>query len=183
MHLLHDLYAELISAYRSCSFSPREVHSEAVSEHFYIYLRLGIYGGGACLHSLHVRLGIPRLGTGRKQKTKILWKSELVWPPMALRIALLRSSALQNDGLEAPVILQRWTPQESNIKGHWGPNYFFKKTLCLLPPCTQFWYTQSYDLWINKKRTVREEVARRGVDRERAHVTHQKHQERWFHDF
>ena len=50
---LHDSYAELNSAYESCSFSPREVHPEAVSGHFYIYLGLGIYGGGACLHSLH----------------------------------------------------------------------------------------------------------------------------------
>ncbi len=31
------------------------MHPEAVSGHFYIYLGLGIYGGGACLHSLHLQ--------------------------------------------------------------------------------------------------------------------------------
>ncbi len=50
---LHDSYAEFNSAYESCSFSPRDVHSEAVSWHFYIYLDLGTYGHGMCLHSLH----------------------------------------------------------------------------------------------------------------------------------
>ena len=29
------------------------MHSEAVSGHFPIYLRLGVYGHGTCLHSLH----------------------------------------------------------------------------------------------------------------------------------
>ncbi len=45
---------------------------------------------------------------------------------MALRIGLLRSSALQNDGHIKPVILQCRTPQETNPKGHWGPNYFLQ---------------------------------------------------------
>ena len=31
------------------------MHPEAVSGHFYIDLGLGIYGGGACLHSLQRR--------------------------------------------------------------------------------------------------------------------------------
>ena len=66
---------------------------------------------------------------------------------MALRIGLLKSSALQNDGRIKPVILQCRTPQETNPKGQSGPNCFFCiKSLCLLPPCTQSWYTQSYDL-------------------------------------
>ena len=43
-------------------------------------------------------------------------------PQMALRIGPLKSSALQNDGLVAPVILQCRTPQENNPKGRWGPN-------------------------------------------------------------
>ena len=43
---------------------------------------------------------------------------------MALRIGLLRSSALQNDGLDVPLILQCRTPQETNPKSHWGSNYF-----------------------------------------------------------
>jgi hypothetical protein len=51
---------------------------------------------------------------------------------MALRIGLLMSSALQHDGLDAPVILQCRPPQGSNPQGHWGPNYFFIKSLLLL---------------------------------------------------
>ena len=58
---------------------------------------------------------------------------KLIWPQMALRIGRLRSSALQHDGLDAPAILQRRTPQETNPKGHWGPNYFFKNhSFCFL---------------------------------------------------
>ena len=38
--------------YELCNLSPREVHLEAVSGHFSIYLGLDIYGGGACLHSI-----------------------------------------------------------------------------------------------------------------------------------
>ena len=91
-----------------------------------------------------IRLGIPRLGTWRKQKQGFYEK--VIWPPMALRIGLPGSSALQNDGHIMPVILQCRTPQETNPKGHWGPNCFFIKSLFLLPPCTQSWYTQSYDL-------------------------------------
>ena len=44
---------------------------------------------------------------------------------MALNIGRLRSSALQNDGPNAPVILQCRAPQETNPKGHCGPNYVF----------------------------------------------------------
>ena len=73
-----------------------------------------------------VRLDLPRLGTWRKQKEGLYAK--VVWPPMALRIGLLRSSALQNDGRIVPVILQCRTPHETNPKGHWGPNYFFIKS-------------------------------------------------------
>ena len=88
-----------------------------------------------------VRLGIPRLGTGRKQKPR--FQENAIWLPVALRIALLRSSALQNDGRIRPVMLQCRTPQETDPKGHWGPHYFFRQSLSLLPPCTQSWYTQS----------------------------------------
>ena len=65
---------------------------------------------------------------------------------MALRIGLLRSSAQQNDGRIKPVILQCRTPQETNPKGPWGPTLSFITSLFLRPPCTQSWYTQSYDL-------------------------------------
>ena len=79
---------------------------------------------------------------GKKQG----FSQKVIWPPMALGIGLLRSSALQNDGHDVPVILQCRTPRETNPKGHWGPNYFFVKSVFLLPPCTQSWYTQSYEL-------------------------------------
>ncbi len=102
---------------------------------------LGAFWFGLISHKGVRRLGIPRLGTWRKQKQGLYEK--VMWPPMALRIGLLKSSALQNDGLDAPVILQCRTPQETNPKGHWGPHYFFIQSLCLLPPCTQSWYTQS----------------------------------------
>ena len=88
-----------------------------------------------------VRLGIPRLGTWRKQKQG--FDEKVIWIPMALRIGLQRSSALQNDGLDSPVILQCRAPQETNPEGHWGPHYFFIQSLFLLPPCTQSWYTQA----------------------------------------
>ena len=56
-------------------------------------------------HNLEiVRLGIPRLGTWRKRKQGFY--ENVIWPPMALMIGLLGSSAPQNDGLDAPVILQ-----------------------------------------------------------------------------
>jgi hypothetical protein len=48
---------------------------------------------------------------------------------MALRIGLLKSSALQNDGLDVPVLLQCRTPRETNHKGPTGPNYFLIKSL------------------------------------------------------
>ena len=51
---LHDSYPELNSAYESCSFSPREVHPEAVSVHFYIYLCLGIYMVVVCVCTLSI---------------------------------------------------------------------------------------------------------------------------------
>ena len=70
-----------------------------------------------------VRLGIPRLGTWRKRKQG--FDENTIWPPMSLRIGLLRSSALQTDGRIKPVILQCRTPQETNPTGHWGPHYFF----------------------------------------------------------
>ena len=73
------------------------------------------------------RLGIPRLGTWRKQKQGLYEK--VMWPPMALRIGLLRSSALQSDGHIKPVTLRCRTPGETNPKGHWGPNYLLRKTL------------------------------------------------------
>ena len=58
---------------------------------------------------------------------------------MALRIGLLRSSALQNDGHIKPVILQCRTPRGTNLKGHWVPNYFLRKSLFLFPPWWS-WY-------------------------------------------
>ncbi len=50
----------------------------------------------------------------------------MILPPLALRIGLLRSSALQDDGHIKPVMLQCRTPQETNPEGHWGVNYFMR---------------------------------------------------------
>jgi hypothetical protein len=61
-------------------------------------------------------------------QTQGFYHKEIVHP-IALRMRLLRRSALQNDGLDVPVILQCRTPQETNPKGHWVPNYF------LINPC------------------------------------------------
>jgi hypothetical protein len=47
-----------------------------------------------------VKLDIPRLGTWRKQEQELY--EQILWPPLSLRIGLLKSSALQNDGLDAP---------------------------------------------------------------------------------
>ena len=46
---------------------------------------------------------------------------------MALRIGLLGSSALQNEGQDMPVILQSRTPQVTNPKSHWVPNCILKE--------------------------------------------------------
>ena len=46
---------------------------------------------------------------------------------MVLKIELLKSAALPNDGDILPVILQCRTPQETNPKGLWGPNHFLRK--------------------------------------------------------
>ena len=92
-------------------------------------------------------MGITRLGKWRKQEQGLYQKA--IGPPLAIRIGLLWSSALQTDGRIKPMILQCRTPQETNPKGHWGPNYFFIKSLFLLPPCTQSWYTQH---WTKRQR-------------------------------
>ena len=68
--------------------------------------------------------------TWRKRKQWFYEKT--IWPPMALRIGLPGSSALQNDAHFKPVILQCQTPRETNPKGHWGPNCFLIKSLFLL---------------------------------------------------
>jgi hypothetical protein len=52
-----------------------------------------------------------------------------IWPPIALRICLPGSSALQNDRPDLPVTLQCRTPRETNPKDHWGPNHFLRKSL------------------------------------------------------
>ena len=126
---------------------PRSPYRTSIHEAFWV-LNFGVLILILALWVVHdleiVRLGIPRLGTWRKQTQGFYGKT--LWPPMALRIGLLESSALQNYGLDAHVILQCRTPQETNPKGQWGPTYFFINSLFLLPPCTQSWYTQPYDL-------------------------------------
>jgi hypothetical protein len=65
------------------------------------------------------------LGTWRKQEQGFYEK--VIWPPMALRIRRLKRSALQNGGLDVPVLLQCRTLQETNPKGHWGSKLLFHK--------------------------------------------------------
>ena len=65
---------------------------------------------------------------------------------MALRINPLGSAALQNDGQILPVILQCRTPQGTNPKGHWGPNYFFIKSTIL--PKREFFLFDCHQLVI-----------------------------------
>ena len=45
---------------------------------------------------------------------------------MALSISPPVSSALQNDGLDVPVILQCRIPRSTNPKGHWGQLTFLE---------------------------------------------------------
>ena len=47
------MHEELNYAYRQ---SPREMYSEAVSAHVYIYLNLDVYGHGTCLRSLQLAM-------------------------------------------------------------------------------------------------------------------------------
>jgi len=68
--------------------------------------------GGGCWE------GGERVTPGRNKL--IFSKSNLA--PIALRIGLPGSSALQNDGFDVPVILQCRTHRETNRKGLWGPN-------------------------------------------------------------
>jgi hypothetical protein len=58
---------------------------------------------------------------------------------MALRIGLPVSSALRHDGHMEPVILQCRTPQETNPKADWTPNYFLITSLFLFPSWCS-WY-------------------------------------------
>ena len=71
----------------------------------------------------------PRHTRTTREEKKQGFSQKVIWPPMALRIGLLGSSALHNDGLDVPVILQCRTPQETNPKGHWGPNCVLIKSL------------------------------------------------------
>ena len=58
--MLHDIYIYIYiyvafnSIFKVCIIGIREVHADADSGNFAMYLGLGEYGNGACLHSLHV---------------------------------------------------------------------------------------------------------------------------------
>jgi hypothetical protein len=60
--------AEFNSANKSCMIRPRgeKVHIEAVSKHFPIYLGLGVYGHGTCLHCTRL---CPPLGRDQNLAT------------------------------------------------------------------------------------------------------------------
>ena len=71
---------------------------------------------------------------GRKQKQGFYKKKcGPQWPPMALRVGPPGSSALQNDRLDAPVMLQCRTPQE--ILRALGGQITFRENPCFFPPC------------------------------------------------
>ena len=59
----------------------------------------------------------PRHTRTTREKNKQGFFQKIIWPPMALGIGLLRSSALQIHGHITPVILQCRTPQKTNPKG------------------------------------------------------------------
>jgi hypothetical protein len=53
---------------------------------------------------------------------------------MTLRVNFLQRSALQNDGLDVPIILQYRTARETNPESHWEPNdLFIKSFFCFFP--------------------------------------------------
>ena len=58
---------------------------------------------------------------------------------MGLRIGLLGSSALQNDGPITPIILQCRTPQETNPEGRWGVKLLFDKILVVAVVVVASW--------------------------------------------
>ena len=58
---------------------------------------------------------------------------------MALRIGLNGFKVIWPQWLDVPVILQCRTPQETNPKGHWEPNYFLGKIIVFFPPWWS-WY-------------------------------------------
>ena len=60
--------------------------------------------------------------TGYVAGAKPGFYEKVIWPPMALRIGLPRNSALQNDGFDAPVILQR----RPLLRAIGGQNIFHK---------------------------------------------------------
>jgi hypothetical protein len=53
---------------------------------------------------------------------------------MALRIGLLTSSALPNDGLDAPSFCSAELLRRPILVGHWVPNHFLIKLLALASP-------------------------------------------------
>lgn len=54
VRISHDLFAELISVYKSYVIRFREVQPEAVPDQLPIYIGLGVNGASMCLHSCWV---------------------------------------------------------------------------------------------------------------------------------
>ncbi len=76
------------SASTSCIIRPREVHSEAVSGHFPIYLGLGVYGHGTCLHS-HP--------TFQRPTTMVVWGCTQLWTPPPTKKTKNYKATVQHD--------------------------------------------------------------------------------------
>jgi hypothetical protein len=83
-----------------------------------------------------VRLGIPRLGTWRKQNQ--CFYEKVFWPLMALRIGIQGSSALQKmTGTASPSCCNAELLWRPILRAIGGQITFFIQSLFLLPPCTQ----------------------------------------------
>ena len=89
---------------KACKDSPRDVILQSLIEGFCLHFKdvRGAFIGN--LITRDRKTGYTR--TGYVEEANKRFYGRVVWHPRALRIGLLRRSALQNGGLDAPVILQ-----------------------------------------------------------------------------
>ena len=69
-----------------------------MSGHFYIYLGLGIYGGGACLHSLQYTYILYSLLPGRRSPATTCYSARPANAPLRQSTALSALRGPSNDG-------------------------------------------------------------------------------------
>jgi hypothetical protein len=79
-----------------------------------------------------------------------------------------------NDGLDAPLILQFQTPQETNPKGHWGPHCFFHANLFCSPLFGQLLYQGKKPIktWIQRLATLGKTSADGSIRTAKARAQH-----------